>query len=105
MRTCSVSKSHSAPSGEQAHKARDKQSVSYKHKHTAGTLINSEVINSKDKPAALIHRVPQVDGAICEVTEAKSWFPLRTVVGGRVRNSLGSDSEILLGFRWIQVSP
>ena len=100
-RTCSVSKSHSAPRGEQAHKARDKQL----HKDKAGALINSELVTSKDKPAALMQRVAQEDGAIHEATEAKSWFPLRTVVGGRVRNSLGSDSEILLGFRWIQVSP
>ena len=71
-----MSKSHSTPRGEQADKARDKQS----DKHKPDELITSDLIDSKDKPAALMHRVPQVDGAICVVTQAKSWFPLRTVV-------------------------
>jgi hypothetical protein len=36
---------------------------------------------------------------------ASSWFPLRTATGGRVRNRLGSDSELRMGFRWIQPPP
>ena len=35
----------------------------------------------------------------------RAWYPLRTAAGGRVRNRLGSDSELELGFRWIQPTP
>jgi cysteine-rich repeat protein len=36
---------------------------------------------------------------------ARAWYPLRTAAAGRVRNRLGSDSELELGFRWIEPTP
>ena len=49
------------------------------------------------------------DGATVAETElagfAEAWYPLRTAAKGRVRNRLGSDSELLLGFKWIQPLP